>query len=90
MKSVNALQLRQSLGRVLKLLEANGSPIFVHRRQRPAAVLISLKDYQERFADRAADEARQDIVRRLRELHFERPRGKTTLRLLRELRDGSR
>jgi len=86
MKSVDALGLRQSLGRVLKSLERDGAPVLVQRRNRPAAVLISLRDYQERFADRDADERRREIVERIKTLRVGRPTTRTTLEMLRKLR----
>jgi prevent-host-death family protein len=88
MKSVNALELRQSLGRVLRQLETGGAPILVARGRTPVAALISLKDYRERFADREADERRRDVVARIRELRFELPAKSTSLDLLRNLRAG--
>ena len=88
MKTVNALQLRQSLGRVLTQLERDGAPIVVQRGRRPAAVLISLRDYQERFADKAADEHRRAVVDALKATRFSKPVRRTTLDLLRELRAG--
>jgi prevent-host-death family protein len=86
MKRVNALEMRQSVGKVLRQLEKGGEPVMIERRRRPAAVLISLEDYQKRFADHDADEKRVDIVRRIRELQFKALSGKTTLDLLRDLR----
>lgn len=41
---------------VLRGLERDGKPILVGKDRRPTAVLISLRDYQERFADRVAEE----------------------------------
>ncbi|MGH9457001.1 MAG: type II toxin-antitoxin system prevent-host-death family antitoxin, partial [Thermoanaerobaculia bacterium] len=61
-------------------------PVLVERRGEPAAVLISLADYRERFVDVTADEERREVVRRIREMAFSRPAEKTTLDLLRELR----
>lgn len=86
MESVNALELRQSLGKVLDQLERGGEPILVYRRRTPAAALVSLKDYRERFADRAADDQRREVVARLRRLKFESPATGTTLDVLRDLR----
>ncbi len=86
MRSINALQLRHSLGNVLKLLQKGGDPVLVQRGKQTVAVLISLKDYQERFVDREADERRRTAVARLKSLRFTPPKGKTTLDLLRELR----
>lgn len=86
MKSVNALDLRQSLGSILRSLERDGAPVFIERRGKPAAVLISLQDYRERFVDRAADEERRAVVSRIRELQFDRPARRSALDLLRDLR----
>lgn len=86
MKRINALEMRQSLGKVLRALEKGGEPVIIERQRRPAAILISLDDYQKRFADRDADEKRIEIVRRIRELRFATPSGKTTLDLLRDIR----
>jgi PHD/YefM family antitoxin component YafN of YafNO toxin-antitoxin module len=58
MKKVNALELRQSLGKVISLLERGGKPILIERGRKPAAVMISLGDYQERFVDKDADAKR--------------------------------
>lgn len=88
MKSVNALRLRQSLGRVLRQLEKGGKPILVQRGTKPAAVLISIEDFRQRFADRDADERRSAVVARLKGLRFARPTPSTTLDLLRNLRAG--
>lgn len=88
MDAVNALELRQSLGRVLRRLERDGAPIVVKRGQKPAAVLISLRDFRERFVDRDADEQRRAVVARLKRLRIATPAGRTTLDLLRELRAG--
>ena len=86
MKTVNALELRQSLGKVLDQLERDGGPIVVCRRRTPAAALVSLKDYRERFVDQEADERRRAVVARLKQLKFEPPPSGTTLDILRDLR----
>ncbi len=62
--------------------------ILVERARRPSAVLISIKDYNERFVDRAADEERRAIVRRIEQVHLRTPRGRTSLDILRALRSG--
>lgn len=86
MRTVNALELRQSLGKVLDHLEQHGDPILVCRRRTPAAALVSLKDYRERFVDREADERRREVVAKLRALKFGSPARGTTLDILRDLR----
>ena len=86
METVNALELRQSLGKVLDHLERGGEPILVYRRRTPAAALVSLQDYRERFVAREADDQRREVVARLRQLNFESPDAGTTLDVLRDLR----
>ena len=86
METVNAPGLRQSLGRMLDRLERNGVPILVCRWRTPAAALVSLRDYRERFVDREADERRRDVVARVRRLKFRPPTAGTTLDVLRHLR----
>ena len=86
METVNALELRQSLGRVLDQLERNGAPIIVCRGRTPAAALVSLKDYRERFVDRDADDARRQVVARIKQLTFPPDASRTTLDALRDLR----
>lgn len=88
MKKVDSLALRQSLGRVLRALEKSGEPIMVERRNKPAAILISLDDFQKRFVDKNADERRRVVVAGIRALRIKLPRGKSSTRLLRKLREG--
>lgn len=87
MRSVNALTLRQSLGEVLKRLEEGGEPVLVEKGRRPAAVLISLRDYQTRFVDREADAHRRRVAERIKAASLELPRGSDTVAMLRSLRD---
>jgi prevent-host-death family protein len=86
MKTVNALQLRQSLGAVVEELERSGEPVLLQKGRRPVAVLISLRDFEERFVERAAAEARQEILARMDRLA--RPSADPTpaVEVLRELR----
>jgi len=84
MKTVNALKLRQKLGAVLRSLETSGQPILIERNSRPAAVLISIDDYQKRFADREADQKRKDLVEIILKTRLKAPAGRSTLDLVRE------
>ena len=81
--------LKPGFGRremVESCLERDGNPILVCRGRTPAAALVSLKDYQERFVDREADDRRRAVVARLKDLRFRGPRQGTTLDILRDLR----
>lgn len=62
MKKVSALDLRQSVRKIAAALEREGEPIMLMRGSRPVAVLISLRDFEERFVDKAAAEARQALI----------------------------
>lgn len=86
MEKVNALELRQSLGRVLQRLKKNGQPILLEKDRKPAAVIISLEDYRKRFVDVDADELRKEMVRRIKDSRLRTPKGLSSLDLLREVR----
>ena len=88
MDKVNALQLRQSLGRVLKRLAKTGRPILLEKDRKPAAVIISLEDYRTRFVDIEADRRRRDIVDRIKSAALRPPKGASTLDILRAVRGG--
>jgi PHD/YefM family antitoxin component YafN of YafNO toxin-antitoxin module len=62
MRTVNAAELRQSLGRLVRNLERKGEPILLKLGSRPVGVIVSLRDFEERFAFRAAREKRRKLV----------------------------
>jgi prevent-host-death family protein len=84
MKTVNALKLRQQLRSVLRELQESGRPVLIERNSRPAAVLISLEDYQRRFVDREADAKRREMVEVILHTRLQLPAGQSTLDLIRE------
>jgi PHD/YefM family antitoxin component YafN of YafNO toxin-antitoxin module len=86
METVNALQLRQSLGRVLARLRKTGRPILLEKDRKPAAVIISLHDYRTRFVDVEADQRRAEMVERIKQAGLRTPKGVSSLDLLREVR----
>lgn len=86
MKKTNALQMRQSLGKVLKRLKSTGEPILVEQGREPAAVLISLEDFQRRFVDLEADRKRKELVERIKQARIKLPAGKSTLDIIHEIR----
>jgi uncharacterized protein (DUF2249 family) len=48
---VSALQVRQSLGRILEKLKKTDEPIIIEKGREPVPVLISLRVFEERFID---------------------------------------
>jgi prevent-host-death family protein len=87
MKRTNALQMRRNLGLVLRQLDRDGKPVLVERNREPAAVLISIKDFRERFVDVVAAEERRRLVDEIRATRSRTRRArKPTVAMLRELR----
>jgi prevent-host-death family protein len=86
MRRVNALELRQSLGKVVRRLEKDGAPILLERGRRPVAVLISLRDFEERFVERAAAEARDALLAEIDSLVRDAADPTAAEDILRELR----
>jgi PHD/YefM family antitoxin component YafN of YafNO toxin-antitoxin module len=86
MKTVNALQVRNQLGKVLQELEETKEPILLSKGRKVRAALITIEDFQRRFLDRQAEEAREKWRDALRELRAPRVGSRSSLDTLRELR----
>lgn len=86
MLKTNALKLRQNLGSILKQLQKTGRPILLEKNRKPMGVIISIEDYQKRFADVESDEARRELVQSIREAQLSLPANRTAEQLIRELR----
>jgi PHD/YefM family antitoxin component YafN of YafNO toxin-antitoxin module len=89
MKKMNAVQLRQGLGRAVATLERTGEPILLERGRRPVAVLISLRDFQERFVEKAATEERDRVLAEMDALARRSADPTPAADVLRELRGGA-
>jgi PHD/YefM family antitoxin component YafN of YafNO toxin-antitoxin module len=89
MKTVNALQVRNKLGEILQELEQTKEPILVSKGRRVRAAIITIEDFQRRFLDRQAEEAREKWRDALNELSAPRVGPRSSLEILRELRGGS-
>ena len=63
---VNALQVRQSLGKILDHLKLVDEPIVIEKGREPVAVLISLKMFRERFVDYREEQKRYLLLERFR------------------------
>jgi len=86
MKIVNALQVRNHLGKVLQELEETKEPILLSKGRKVRAALITYEDFQRRFIDRQAVEAREKWHNALHELSAPRVGSRSSLQTLRELR----
>lgn len=62
MKTLRAVDLRKSLGEVARSLDRGGEPLALTLRGQPVGVLISVRDWNERFTSRAARDERRRLV----------------------------
>jgi PHD/YefM family antitoxin component YafN of YafNO toxin-antitoxin module len=84
---VTALQIRNSLGKILKKLENSDEPIIVEKDRKPVAVLISLKTFKDRFIDYREQKKREEMLNRFIQAGVKS--SQSSLEVLRELRYGS-
>jgi PHD/YefM family antitoxin component YafN of YafNO toxin-antitoxin module len=84
--TVNALEVRDHFGAVLERLEKHGQPILVSKGRRIRAVLITPEDFQTRFVDRLAEDARDRMLRSIRGARSARLDGSEIDEALRDLR----
>ncbi len=87
MRHINAVKLRQSLAAIINMLAKNGDPIILDKGKKPVAVLISLKDFQERFVEKAASEARLQLAIEMDALAINAKDATSAEHILRDLRD---
>ncbi|HVP18414.1 MAG TPA: type II toxin-antitoxin system Phd/YefM family antitoxin [Spirochaetia bacterium] len=86
MKTVNALKLRNNLGKVLEELQETKEPVLVSKGGKVQAALITIEDFQKRFIEKQAEEEKERWLRRLEELRAPRLGSVSSLDALRELR----
>lgn len=87
MRSINAVELRQSVGKVVEEIERTGKPIILEKHNQPVAVIISLKDFEERFVEKSALEGRLNLVKKIDDLARPAKDKTPAEKILRELRD---
>lgn len=90
MRRINALELRHSLSKIIALLQKSGEPILLEKGRKPAAVIISLEDFQRRFVDKAAHEQRQRVLAEIVQNRRAAVDSTPAEVILREIRSGSR
>jgi len=86
MKKVNALELRQSLSKIIKILQRTHEPILLEKGRKPAAVIISLEDFAMRFVEKAADERRQKLQEEILSMKIPSKDARTAEVILRDTR----
>lgn len=86
MNTVNALKMRQNLGQVLDLLDAEG-PVLIEKNRTPRAVLISLEDYKQKFLQEEIRKRRREVVERIRSSVTPWEGEQSIVETIREMRD---
>jgi len=86
MKTINALTIRNNLGKVLQELEETREPVLVSKGRKVRAALISIEDFQTRFIDKQAEAEKEQWMKKLDELRAPRVDSLTSLDALRNLR----
>jgi PHD/YefM family antitoxin component YafN of YafNO toxin-antitoxin module len=86
MKTVNALALRNNLGKVLDALTESGEPVLVSKGKTIRAVLITPEDFKRRFVDVQSEEERKKLLATIVRLRSPNVSGRESLQILRELR----
>ena len=86
MKTVNALTVRNKLGEILETLTKTGEPILVSKGRQVRAVLITPEDFQKRFLDLQAAEAKERLLQSIKEVRAGKVVQRSSLEVLRELR----
>jgi prevent-host-death family protein len=62
MKEVTAAELRQAMGKVAKRLARTGEPVLLTLDNAPVGVIVSVKDFEERFVLHDAAQRRQSLM----------------------------
>lgn len=88
MKKINALQLRQSLNKVILMLQKTHEPVLLEKGKKPAAVIISIDDFQKRFVEKAADEKRREIQKQIAAMSTTSKLQLSSEDILRQIRNG--
>ena len=87
MRTMNALQLRQSLGKALIELQKTGEPILIEKSRHPAAFLISIQDFEEHFAEKLETDRVEKLMARMRAIARPAVDKTPSEVIIRELRD---
>ena len=86
MKEVNALRLRNHLGKIIEELNATGEPVLISKARKIRAVLITPDQYERRFLDYQAEEKKKQILADITALKADRIGVEDSVDVLRELR----
>ena len=86
MEEVNALTIRNNLGKILDRLIKSGEPILISKNRKIRAVLVTPEQFERRFLDWQTQDERQRFLAAMKQLKKSRKGNITTLAVLRKLR----
>ena len=86
MEEVNALTVRNNLGKILDRLNKSGEPILISKNRKIRAVLVTPEQFERRFLDWQAQDERRRFLAAMKQLKKSRKGNITTLAVLRKLR----
>jgi len=86
MEEVNALKVRNNLGEILDRLNRTGEPILVSKGRKVCAVLVTPEQFERRFLDWQAEDAKRRMLDRLKALRKRKEGSLDSLTVLRQLR----
>ncbi len=86
MKTVSALELRQTFGKVLGQMKRSCEPLIIEKNSEPVAVLIPYEEFKRRFVDRISEGERDALVARFSNESFSVTENSTEI--LRQVRYG--
>jgi antitoxin (DNA-binding transcriptional repressor) of toxin-antitoxin stability system len=86
MEEVNALKVRNNLGEILDRLNIKGDPIFISKGRKIRAVLVTSEQFERRFLDWQAKEAKMRFLDGVKRLKKGRKGTLSSLAVLRQIR----
>jgi PHD/YefM family antitoxin component YafN of YafNO toxin-antitoxin module len=86
MKQVNALAIRNNLGKILDDLTETGEPVIVSKGRKVQAVLITPEQFKKRFLDYQSEERKKQMLEAVSALKEKSLLKVDSLQTLRKLR----
>ena len=86
MEKVNALKIRNKIGKILDRLNATGEPIPISKGLKIRAVLVTLEPFEKRFLDWQPKQDKQRLFETVHSLEREKDGMDNSTEILRRLR----
>ena len=86
MEQVNALKIRNNLGKILDQLNETGEPILISKGRKLRAVLVTPEDFEKRFLDYRVKEDKKRLLNTMLVLKKKKKESLESIEILRQLR----